>query len=166
MRRPLIAPTVWLTGLKALSVLILIALTGTLALPQAAHAEQGKKAAKPKNQIDDVPGNFVQLDVVWVPVADPGERPIYQGIFVRLYLSDTERYDGCVKISYVPEMLIIALSDSPIRKRDYSDPKKLQSLIESIIMKGTGRRLYRQIEVSTQDMPYTKEEEGPTNTCK
>lgn len=160
------ARPVWRSVLHACCLIGLVAGGAVAVTPQPAAAQQGKKTAKPKSQIDDVPGSFVQLDVVWAPVADPGERPIYQGLFVRLYLSETERYEGCVKIAYIPEMLIIALSDNPIRKRDYSDPKKLQSIIESIVMKGTGRRLYRQIEVSTQDMPYSKEEEGPSNTCK
>lgn len=167
MRRPLPpARPLWRSALGAICLAALLTGGASLLTPQPAQAQQSKKTAKPKSQIDNVPGNFVQLDVVWVPVADPGDRPVYQGLFVRLYLSDTERYEGCVKIAYIPEILIIALSDNPIRKRDYSDPKKLQTLIEGIIMKETGRRLYRQIEVSTQDMPYTKEEEGPSNTCK
>lgn len=154
------------------SALRLLSLTSLMAAVVMAFALSGpalaqqKKAAKPKSQVEDVPGNFVQLDVIWVPVGNPGDQPVYRGIFLRLFLSETERYEGCVKVAYVPEMVIIALADKPLTKKEFSDPKTLKTLIESIIMKNTDRRLYRQIEVSTQDMPLTKEDEALTNTCK
>lgn len=54
-------------------------------LPDAFAQSGGKKTAKPRSEVNAVPGEYIQLNVIWIPVSD-GKTTIYKGIFVRLYV--------------------------------------------------------------------------------
>ena len=142
----------------------------------------GKKAVKPRSEVDTVPEEYIQLYVIWIPVSD-GQTTIYKGIFVRLYAppppSDEPqenakkktfpadgRLRACILAPWAQEAIIAHFSDIPASLSEFADPEKLHRRVKQAVQTISEKEVYEKIEVSTEILMADEQSEMLSNTCR
>ena len=142
----------------------------------------GNKAAKPRSEVNSVPGEYIQLNVIWIPVSD-GHSTIYKGIFVRLYappppssepqenekkkpVPEDARLRACILTSWAREAIIAHFSDIPASLGEFGDPERLHRRIEQAVQTISEKDVYEKIEVSTEVLVADEQSEMLSNTCR
>lgn len=127
---------------------------------------QSSKAAKPRTQVEDVPGKYIQLETAWVPVIDHKGRPSYHGLVVRLWPGPDTRYEACVQAPWVAEALLIHFNDVPIDRDTFEDAKRLNKIVSDVVKQATDQKLYRQAEAFHEFVIPDEDSAMLSNTCK
>lgn len=153
-------------GLVRFGVGALAALLAVIPGGPADAASEGRKTTKPRVQVDEVPGDYIQLDPIWVPVMNRSGRPIYLGVVLRLYPGGETRFEACVTAPHVADWLIIEFNRHPMTREDYEDLPALKKRITDLIEKKAGASTYRQIEVMHDHQPPDEDSGSLSETCK
>lgn len=136
----------------------------------------GKKAAKPRSEANVIPGDYIQLDVIWIPVVD-GRKTLYQGLFVRLNVPpapepvegappSTARYQACVQAPWARQAIIANFNDIPASRPEFGDEAKLKRRVEQAVQTISKEKVYRSVEVSTNVLTPDADSAMLSNTCK
>ncbi|NKD85846.1 hypothetical protein HEQ63_06575 [Haematospirillum jordaniae] len=158
---------------------VAFALVSALSVFPPSDAEAGsggKKASKPRSEANAVPGDYIQLDVIWIPVVD-GQKTLYQGLFVRLFVPpppepvegappSNARYQACVKAPWARQAIIAALNDIPASRKEFADEAKLKRRVEQAVQTISKEKVYRSIEISTNVLVPDADAAMLSNTCK
>lgn len=152
-------PRRWL-GLAAAAAMLAGAAAAAPALAQS------KKTTKPRSQVEDVPGEYIQLETLWVPVLNAAGRPTYLGLVVRLWPGGTTRYDACLQTPWVHEALLIHFSDSPLDRKTYDDDKALNRQVNDVVDRVAGSNVYRKAEAFRQFVTPDEDSSILSATCK
>lgn len=159
--------TGWLRHV-ALAVALLAVMPVVAAPP--AHAEgkgsQGKKAAPKPSDVPDLPGDYFQLETVWVPVIGAAGHPLYQGMMIRMWPAPDKRYEACVATPHIEEDLISWFNDNPIDLDTYSDTAKMAERITRIAEKRVGPDVFAKIEVFHEFLIPDRDSELISRACK
>ena len=168
--------------LRTAAVYTLVFCSFLCGLEDALAQSGGKKAAKPRSEVDTVPGEYIQLNVVWIPVSD-GQTTIYKGIFVRLYappppsdeppektkrktFPEDGRLRACILTSWAREAIITHFSDIPASLGEFANSEKLHRRVEQAVQTISERDVYEKIEVSTEVLVADEQSEMLSNTCR
>jgi hypothetical protein len=153
---------------QARLVLALAAAVG-LGLTLAATAPMGAASAqttKPRSQVEDVPGAYIQLETVWLPVLNAAGRPTYLGIVVRLWPGPTTRYEACVAVPEVADQLLVHFNRQPMTREAYEDDKARDKQIMEVVVRTVGKGVFIKAE-SYRDFVIPDEESAILSaTCK
>lgn len=137
-----------------------VALAGGTAFAQSA------KTSKPRSQVDDIPGDYIQLETLWVPVLNQAGRAAYLGMVVRLWPGGQTRYEACVKAPWMGEALLIHFNDHPLDRATYEDDKRLNKLVAAVIEAEVGTAVYRKSHAFREFVVPDEESAMLTLACK
>lgn len=136
----------------------------------------GKKASKPRSEANVIPGDYIQLDIIWIPVVE-GQKALYQGLFVRLNVPpvpepvggappSTARYQACVRAPWARQAIIANFNDIPASRAEFGDEAKLKRRVEQAVQTISKEKVYRSVEVSTNVLTPDADSAMLSNTCK
>lgn len=146
------------------SVLMAVVLLGALPLTPA---EAKDKASKPRIQVDDVPGNYIQLETLWVPVVNRAGNTGYMGLVVRLWPADDKRYEACIAAPKVGDSLMVDFNKSPLDPEVYNDTKKLVArMIAVIAAHQEDPKIFRKVEAIRDFVSPDEDSAMLTLTCR
>lgn len=153
--------------MRAFKLLAAAALAVALAAPAALAGSGGQKASKPRVDVENVPGDYIQPEPVWFPVATEGRgRPIYLGVTLRLHPSSERRFDACVLAPHVTDWIVVDFNREPPTRKVYDDAVKLRTRIEQLIAAKAGRGVFRQVEVLREHRAPDEASAELSDTCK
>lgn len=140
---------------------------GALALAglAGAGAMAAEPTAKSRSEAEEMAGEYIQLETVWMPVMTDG-KAAYQGVVVRLWPRDDARYDACVKAPWVAEALLIHFNDTPIDRATFEDEKALDKIVDEVVAGATQKKIYRKVEIFTQFVIPDEASAILSNSCK
>lgn len=138
----------------------------SIALLAAPAVAQGATVGKPRDEVESVPGDYIQLDTIWVPVRTGGQRPRYMGMVVRLYPAREARYDACVTAPAVTEHILTRLNQHPLALALWEDTGKLGKLITALVDEAIEAPLYTRVEVLGHMEVPDEESALLTLTCR
>jgi len=165
-------------GIHRIAVIVLIAVMAlSLVAPTARAAEDapppkaekgsgGKKSAPKIYQVEDMPGDYFQLEASWVPVMAASGKIIYQSMVLRLYPEDEERSATCALGPKVEEDLMIWFNDNIISMEVFNTPAKLEGYVNTIALKRLGEHRVKKIEVMTIFKSPDSNSEVVSRACK
>lgn len=129
-------------------------------------ADAAEKASKPRSQVEDVPGDYIQLETLWVPVVNRAGNTGYMGLVVRLWPGDTTRYEGCIGAPHAADALMVDFNKSPLPPDVYYDDKKLLQRVTSVVNQKVADKTYKKIEI-IRDFVSPDDQSGMlTLTCR
>lgn len=132
-----------------------------------APALAASEVSKPRKDVENVPGDYIQLDTLWVPVMGGGSKPIYLGLILRLWPGPDTRYEGCVEAPWIAEAMLLYFNEHPLEREQYDTVATLRKLVEKIITQHTGgKRLYRQVDILREPEMPDQDSQILTNTCR
>lgn len=129
------------------SLALLTAAMLCLAGGEAMAQGSGQKSAPPRDQVDTIDGDYIQIETLWVPVISSGGSVLYRGLVLRLWPGDATRYEACVVTPYVGEHIIIALNQTPVTNDIYSDSKLMRQRISDLVDQKAGKGVFKTVEI-------------------
>lgn len=113
----------------------------------SAPAAAADKTTKPRSQVEDVPGDYIQLETLWVPIRNRSGGVNYLGLVVRLWPGPTSRYEACLASPKMGDALLVAFNKDPITYEVYNDDKKLIKAVSDIIFSKVEKKVYMKVEI-------------------
>lgn len=140
----------------------------TLAPPTVEAASGGQKASKRRIDVDDVAGNYIQPEPVWVPVQRTGRggRPIFLGMTVRMHPGSERRFEACVLAPHVTDWIVVDFNRAPPTREDYDDIAKIRNRITDLVTAKAGRGVFRQIEILHEHQAVEESSAALSDMCK
>ena len=153
----------WATPLLTAALLAFPLAVSPMATTPAHAAE---KASKPRSKVEEVPGDYIQLETLWVPVVNRAGNNGYMGLVVRLWPGDTTRYEGCIAAPHAADALMVDFNKSPLQPDIYYDDTKLLQRVTSVVNQKVADKTYKKIEV-IRDFVSPDDQSGMlTLTCR
>jgi hypothetical protein len=147
-------------GLCALLALVLL---GTSWVGQAEAAD---KTTKPRSQVEDVPGDYIQLETLWVPIRNRAGGVNFLGLVVRLWPGPDSRYEACLASPKMGDALLVAFNQNPISHEDYIDDKRLKQLVSDIVYSKVEKKVFMKIEIFREFVLPDADSGVLTITCR
>lgn len=145
----------------------LMAAAVAASLVATAPALAASEVSKPRRDVENVPGDYIQLDTLWVPVLGGSGKPIFLGLILRLWPGPDTRYEACVEAPWITEAMLLYFNEHPLERDQYETAATLRKLVEKIISQHTGgRRIYRQIDILREPEMPDQDSQILTNTCR
>jgi len=148
------------------SLLCLILVAAPTAGFAADKGSQGKKAAPKPSDVDDLPGDYYQLETMWVPVLGAGGHPLYQGLVIRLWPGRDTRVAACLATQRIEEDILTHFNDDPIDLDTYTDTGKLVEIIKELAAKRAGDDAFQKVEVFHDFITPDRDSELVSRACK
>lgn len=149
---------------KGLAAALALATAVLAGAPEPAEAQ---KVPRSRLEIDDVGGNFIQPEPVWVPVQAKGRgRPIYLGLLLRLHPHSERRFEACVLTPHVTDWIVIDFNQKPPTRAEFDDTAKMRKRVEDLVIAKAGRGVFRQIEVMEESTAVDEVNAELTLMCK
>lgn len=127
--------------------LVLAVVGGCTSLaPALTPAVAAEKTTKPRIQVNDVPGDYIQLETLWVPVVNRAGSNGYMGLVVRLWPGAETRLDACLTAPHVADALMVDFNRHPLERDVYENDKKLLARIQQVITAQGYDKAYKKIE--------------------
>ncbi len=134
--------------------------------PKPEKGSGGKKSAPKIYQVEDMPGEYFQLEASWVPVMTPSGKIIYQSMVLRLFPEDEQRSATCALGPKLEEDLMIWFNDNILSMDTFTTPAKLESYVNTIAVKRLGEHRVKKIEVMTIFKAPDSNSEVVSRACK
>lgn len=135
----------------------------TLALSPAVA---GEKTSKPRVQANDIPGDYIQLETLWVPVVNRAGSNGYMGLVVRLWPGEQTRLDACFAAPHVADALMVDFNRNPLERDVYENDKKLVARIQKIVTDQGYNKAYKKIEAIHDFVAPDENSAMLTLTCR
>jgi hypothetical protein len=148
----------------AVAWVVAAALSLSITLPSTAQAAE--KTTKPRSQVEDVPGEYIQLETLWVPIRNRAKGVNFLGLVVRLWPGPETRYEACIASAKIGDALLVAFNKDPMGYDIYQDDKKLLALITSIVHSQVEAKVYMKIETFREFVLPDQESGLLTITCR
>lgn len=162
--------SVALASLAAL-VLLLSALAPKPALaedeaPKKQTGSGGKKVAPKPSQVDDIPGEYFQLEASWVPVIRQDGAVIYESMVLRIYPEDEQRVAVCMLTPHLEEDLMIWFNNNLLSIDTYNTPAKLEHYVDDIVYKRIKPEMLKRVDILTIFKAPDQDSEVVSRACK
>lgn len=107
------------------------ALVAVLAGPAVA---QSSSSGPTRDQAAQIPGQYIMLDPVWVPVHDVARDRFYSGgMLIRLEPAEGYRLDACYLVPRLIDGIVVSFFENPITRRDLQGKEPARKRIQEII---------------------------------
>lgn len=119
-------------------------LASAVSLPHPASAAE--KSAKPRSEVDQVPGDYIQLETLWVPVRNKHGGTNFLGLVVRLWPGDKTRYEACIDAPKMTDALLVTYNKTPMPIDTYMDDEAMLQSISDVIESHTEKGVFKKVE--------------------
>jgi len=154
----------------AVAALVLAPLAPTPALaedqPKKQTGSGGKKTAPKPSQVDEIPGDYFQLEASWVPVIRNDGAVIYESMVLRVFPEDDQRVAVCLLTPHLEEDLMIWFNNNLLSIDTYNTPAKLDKYVNDIVVKRIPPEMTKKIDILTIFKPPDQDSEVVSRACK
>lgn len=154
-----------MTVRRTIAALLTATLLTGVAVPAWAQSG-GKKAAAPRENVEDVPGDYIQIETLWVPIISTSGSVLYRGLVLRLWPGDTTRYEACIITPFVGDYLITKLNEKPVGNDFYTDEKQMRQLIETMVIQKAGKGIFKRVDILKDFAVPDQDSAILTRTCR
>lgn len=156
--------------LRPLFLACALALPLLLAAGGGAEAQsQGRKSAPPRADVENQPGRYYQLQMLWIPVeiGTPSRPRInYIGIVVRLWPLPDKRYEACLQVPWLNERILAWFNDNPPDRRTFENRYQLNQMIFDVVQANTPERLFEKSETFYEFVAPDVESDIVSRACQ
>jgi len=132
-----------------------------------ANDRPDKETVLPRTEADHVPGEYMQLNVVWLPIYNKN-RSRYQSVTVRLVPHPEHRVAACFKAPWAHEAILMELTKNPMTVDDITHlkDKTLKARLLARIDSQVGRDLYTDVILASGAVPADPESQRLSEMCR